>query len=135
MNVRLPNSQRRQHRIVGQFKITLRMIRRNVSFIGPEEMNILQEFELDSVLDFLFQSLVISQYLKHLFGGRAAGESDRKLHLNRQGKDKPRHEESRRKTRHLIRVGKNSDRRFHPHFNAFSISATSRSRSRMPKTE
>src|SRR5262247_3504544 len=35
----------------------------------------------------------------------------------------------------LIRVGQNSDRRFHPHFSAFSISATSRSRSMMPKRE
>src|SRR5215510_11868561 len=100
MNVRLPNSQRRQHRIIGQFIIALRMIRRNVSFIAPEEMDIVPE----SVLDLLFQSLVISQDLKHLFGGRAAGERDRKLYLKRHGKSQSRQKQPRRETRQLVRV-------------------------------
>src|SRR5215475_2211986 len=124
MNVRLPNSQWRQHRIIGQFIVALRMIRRNVSFIAPEEMDIVPH----SVPDLLFQALVISQDLKHLFGGRAAGERDRKLYLNRIGEGQSRQEKAGRETRQLLRVGENSDRGFHPHFSAFSISATSRSR-------
>jgi hypothetical protein len=77
------------------------MIRRNVSFIAPEEMEIVP----DSVLDPFFQALVISQDLEHLSWGRAAGEGDCKLYLNRGGKNQPRQKESRRGTRQLIRVG------------------------------
>src|SRR5262245_45819449 len=117
VNVRLSNSQFRQHRVISKFVIALRMIRRNVSFIAPEEMHVVPY----SNLDLLFQSLVISQDFEHLLWGRAAGERDRKLYLNRNATDHPHLEESRSKMRQLICVGENSDCRFHPHLGSGSF--------------